>query len=70
MALITLRPDTTPSDALKVDKLCADILRDIGSIHRRVSTEGAMSPGLVALRREVREIQDAMHDAHPDAFFR
>lgn len=70
MPVITLRPDTTASDALKVDRLCTDILRDIGSIHRRVSAVGEMSPTLVALRREVREIQDAMHDAHPDAFFR
>lgn len=68
--LITLRSGTTASDAVKVDRLCDSILRDIGSIHRRVGDDGAMPPALVALRREIREIQDAMHDAHPDAFFR
>lgn len=65
------------NDAVKVDRLCARVLGDIGSIYRRIAALGpdgepatAMPPELVALRRYVREVQDAVQDSCPNAFFK
>ena len=71
MPTVTLRPDINPSDALKVDALCSRILGDIGSVHRRTTPgTGALPPELVELRRYVREMQDAVRDQVPDAFYK
>jgi hypothetical protein len=67
----------TANDAVKVDTLCARILGDIGSVYKRTAAQDpegnpatAMPPELVALRRYIREVQDGVRDAYPNAFFR
>jgi hypothetical protein len=68
---ITLREDMSCNDAVKIDALAARILGDIGSVYRRAfdSTDG-LPPELVTLRRYVRELQDAVRDAKPEAFYK
>jgi hypothetical protein len=74
--MITIGTTLTANDAVKVDSACARILGDIGSIHKRIAPEQAdgrapaMCPELVALRRYAREMQDAVREAYPHAFFR
>jgi hypothetical protein len=63
------------NDAVKVDALCARILGDLGSIHRRVSmqADGRVTPlstEMVSLRKYVRDVQDAVRDSNPDAFYK
>lgn len=74
MALI--KENLTASEAVKVDQLCGRVLADIGSIHARIGQVGPdekslpMSPELIALRRHIREISDAVRDMFPTAFYR
>jgi hypothetical protein len=71
-----IKNDLSASEAVKVDQLCGRVLSDIGSIHARITPlsddEKAlpMSPELVALRRHIREISDAVRDLYPAAFYR
>ena len=72
-----IRAGMTANDAVKVDTLCARILGDMGSVYKRISPQDpdgnpatAMPPELVALRRYIREVQDGVRDAYPNAFFR
>jgi hypothetical protein len=63
------------ADAVKIDRLCARILGDLGSIHARLNTDpdtgeaSSMSPEMVGLRRYVREVQDSVREHYPHAFF-
>ena len=72
-----IRNDMTIPEAVKVDTLCCRVLGDIGSIHARITpqtedgtTTAPMPPDLVALRRYVREVQDAVREQYPRAFFK
>lgn len=73
-----IKSNISASEAVKVDQLCGRILGDIGSIHARISPQAedgsgsalAMPAKLVALRRYIREVSDAVRDAHPNAFFK
>jgi len=71
-----IKPNLTPSEAVKVDNLCSRVLGDIGSIHARIAPSQAdgrtepMALELMALRRHVRDLQDAVRDIFPDAFFK
>lgn len=74
--MIEVKPDLTPNEAVKVDQLCGRVLGDLGSIHARISGEQAdgrarpMSPELVTLRRNIRELQDNIRETYPHAFFK
>jgi hypothetical protein len=74
--MIQIRPNIPLVEAMKVDQLCNRVLGDIGSIHARIAVHqddgstGPMSPELIALRRHVREISDAVRDTYPDCFYK
>jgi hypothetical protein len=71
-----INPNLALNEALKVESLCGRVLGDIGSIHARITTvtednqAAPMSPELVALRRYIREIQDAVRDLYPNDFYK
>jgi hypothetical protein len=71
-----LRADLSPAEAAKINQLCGRVLGDVGSIHARIANiqpggrAEPMAPELVALRRYVREIQDTVQDAYPQATYR
>lgn len=59
----------TANDAVKVDRLCARILGDVGSVYKRTFPGTPMPPELIELRRFLREVQDAVRDTKPEAFY-
>jgi hypothetical protein len=65
-----LREGMTSSEAVKVDNLVGRMLGDLGSIFLRAYSNGPMPPELHSLRRFLRDTQDQVRDAHPEAFFK
>lgn len=65
-----LKPGLSASDAVKVDNLVGRILGDLGSVYLRAYSDGPMPPELHAFRRFLRDTQDNIRDAHPEAFFK
>ena len=70
-----INPNMALNEALKVESLCGRVLGDIGSIHARITPLDAGQPApmsleLVALRRYIREIQDATRDLYPNDFYK
>jgi hypothetical protein len=68
---VTLRSGITANDAVKVDALVSRVLGDMGSIYRRAyNAEGGLPKELMELRRWLREVQDAVRDQVPEAFYK
>lgn len=71
-----IKPTLSVNEAVKIDALVARAMGDIGSIHARISEERAdgrvapMSHELVSMRRYLRELQDAVREIYPHAFFK
>lgn len=70
MPVPTIAPTISANDAVKVDSMCARILGDVGSVYKRAFPGSTMPPELVELRRFLREVQDAVRDVNPEAFYK
>jgi hypothetical protein len=74
--MFKIKASLSANEAVKVDALCARILGDLGSIHARVveqDEDGRAAPmptDLLTVRRNVRDLQDAVREQFPDAFFK
>lgn len=67
---IEITATLSSSDAVKTNERINRVLAHIREIHAVVQPSRPMSPELVALRRELRDLQDMVQDLHSDAFRR
>lgn len=67
-----MRADMSANDAVKIVALIDRVLGDMGGIYLRAYAGSAPGypPELRQLRRFLRDTQDLVHEAHPQAFFK
>lgn len=68
----TLRPDLSVNDAVQVGRIAERLLADLGSLYRRAYANSSVGypPELALMRRFVRDTQDLVQEARPEAFFK